>query len=297
MCGTDSFSRVRCLDVKSPGKRALLGRESILLLDSKLITPRSSLTSGHRASPLSTLTLSDGAQGKVLHLPSPRALARHALPSLLEAVVAPMVLFYIIVLLVGFQGALVASLAWTYAAIVRRIIQGHGLPGVLLLGAAVLTGRSILALMTHSAFLYFIQPTAATAAVALAFMASTLIRRPLAERLAKDFCPFDPDLLRRPFIRRFFLRISLLWSVVLFANAGLVMWFLIQSSLKSFVLERGLASLGLEAAGIVLSVLWFTRMMRGEGVALRWGRHALSAHSPSHENMTTDTALSTGEVN
>lgn len=208
----------------------------------------------------------------MLHLPSPRSLLRHAVPSLLEAIVVPTALFYVIVVLVGFQGALLGSLAWTYVAIARRVVQGHGLPAVLLLGGLVLTGRSVLALLTHSPFLYFIQPAAATAIVALAFMASTLIRRPLAERLARDFCPFDPELLRRSFIRRFFLRISLLWSALLFVNAGLVLWFLVESSLRSFVLERGLVSLGLEAVGIGLSVLWFIRMMRGEGISLRWGR-------------------------
>lgn len=242
------------------------------MLCSTSITRNALSVTARRPSALSTLTISDTGKGKVLHLPSPRSLLRHAVPSLLEAIVVPTALFYVIVVLVGFQGALLGSLAWTYVAIARRVVQGHGLPAVLLLGGLVLTGRSVLALLTHSPFLYFIQPAAATAIVALAFMASTLIRRPLAERLARDFCPFDPELLRRSFIRRFFLRISLLWSALLFVNAGLVLWFLVESSLRSFVLERGLVSLGLEAVGIGLSVLWFIRMMRGEGISLRWGR-------------------------
>ncbi len=78
--------------------------------------------------------------------------------------------------------------------------------------------------------------------VAALFLVSVVARRPLAERLAHDFCPLDPDVLVRPFVRRFFLRVSLLWGAVLATQAGFVLWLLLVSSLRAFVVERQLVN-------------------------------------------------------
>jgi uncharacterized membrane protein len=106
-----------------------------------------------------------------------------------------------------------------------------------LLGAAILTARTAVTFVTGSTFLYFAQPTLGTALVALVFLATAVTRRPLVEKLAKDFCPLDPAVLARPAVRRFFLQISVLWGGVLLANASLVLWPLLTTSLKAFVLS------------------------------------------------------------
>ncbi|MDA8380520.1 MAG: hypothetical protein M0020_06795 [Actinomycetota bacterium] len=219
-------------------------------------------------------------EGFVVHLPSPRAIVRHAWLPLLEGTVGPAVLFYVVLVLAGFRGALVAALAWAYLAAGRRLLRRERVPGILLLSLALVTQRSVVAFVTGSPFLYFIQPTAGTFIVALLFLGSVVIRRPLAERLARDFCPLDPDLLSRTFVRQFFLRISLLWCAVLVTNAGFVLYLLLASSLHAFVIERTLASAVLTVGGIVLSVLWFLRAMRTAGVPVRWGGAPTSATSP-----------------
>jgi len=205
-----------------------------------------------------------------VQLPAPRAMVHHALPQLLESTLAPAALFYVILSFVGLRGALLATLAWTYLALARRLLTRRHLPGMLLIASAVLTVRTVAALATGSSFVYFLQPTVGTFLVAAAFLISVPAGKPLAERLAKDFCPLDPALFKRPYVQRFFLRISLLWTFVFVANASLGLWFLLSQSLGNFVLLKTTFTMLVIAAAVAVSTLWFRRILRGEGLALRW---------------------------
>lgn len=214
----------------------------------------------------------DEAGASILHLPSPRAVVRHALPPLLESTIGPGVLFYVVLVTAGFRGALIAALAWAVLAAVRRVVKREKLPVILVLSLAMLAGRTAVAYATGSAFLYFVQPTASTFLMGVLFVLSVAARRPLAERLAHDFCPLDPEMMRRPIVRKFFLRVSLLWGVVLAMQAGFVLWLLLQASLGAFVVERQVVNSVLTAIGVVVSVVWFVRVMRREGFAVRFTR-------------------------
>jgi hypothetical protein len=189
-------------------------------------------------------------------------LARHALPHLIEATVIPLGLFYAGLKLWSLWGALLATLVWSYTALLRRLVMGRRVPGTLLLGALTLTGRTALALATGSAFLYFLQPTLGTALLAAAFAGSVLLGRPLALRLAADFVPLPATLLANARVRRFFLRISLLWSFVFLANTAISLWLLLNQSLVTFLWARALASLILTGGAIAVSTLAFRRCLR-----------------------------------
>ena len=63
-----------------------------------------------------------------------------------------------------------------------------------------------------------------------------------------------------------------MWCAVLAVNAGFVMWLLVESSLRAFVVERMVVSTVLTVGGILLSTLWFLRVMRGAGIVVRWNR-------------------------
>lgn len=217
-------------------------------------------------------TGSPSAGPHVLHLPSPLASLRHSLPVLIEGVIGPFAVFYVLLLAAGVKGALVGGLAWCYLAIGRRLVQRERPPGTLLLGAAVLTARTVIAFATGSMLVYFLQPTLATALVALLFLVTAIVKRPLVEKLARDFCPLEPAVLSRPAVRRFFVQISVLWGGVLLSNAGVVLWLLLTSSLRSFVVERTAATWTLTALAIVWSAAWFVRSMRRDGLHVRWGR-------------------------
>ena len=210
----------------------------------------------------------------VLHLPSPIASLRHSLPALVEGALAPFAVFYLVLLFAGFRGALIAGLVWALLAFGRRLLRRERPSATLILGTVLLTIRTVISFATGSALVYFVQPAAGTAAVAVAFAVTALLGRPIIERLALDYCPLDPDVMRRPSVRRFFVQVSLLWAVVLLVNAGFVLWLLVTSSLHAFVVERALVNWALTGAGIVASVAWFMRSMRRDGIAVRWGRPA-----------------------
>jgi hypothetical protein len=205
---------------------------------------------------------------------------RHALPVVLEGVVGPLVLFYLLLVVSGFRGALIAALAWSYLALGRRLFKGERVSMLLLFGTILITLRTVIAFITGSAFVYFAQPTAGTIVISLALLVSALLGRPFTQRFAHDFCPIDPAIMRRPLVRRFFIRISVLWASVLMLNAGLVFWLLISSSLRSFVLERSAVTYGLTAVAIFISITGFMAMMRRDGITVEWtSAKASSANS------------------
>lgn len=207
----------------------------------------------------------------MLELPSLRAAVRHSAPTVFEGVVAPFALFYLMLVTVGVTGACLAGLGWSYVALARRLVRRERLPATLILGAATLTFRTVLTCVTGSVFLYFAQPTAGTALLALLLLTTAIARRPFIERLAHDYCPLSPAVMSRPAVRRFFIQLSLLWSFVLLANAGCVMWLLLTSSLHAFVVERAIVSWLLTIGAIGLSVAWFARSMRRAEISVRFG--------------------------
>ena len=202
------------------------------------------------------------------HFEIPRlpALARHALPNLVEGTLIPVVVFMVTLRLVGVWGALLAGLCWGYGAIGWRLASRRRIPGILLLGVATLTARTVVAFATGSVFVYFLQPTLGTALVAAAFLVSVTIKRPLAERLAHDFLPLPPGLLANTHVRRFFLRVSLLWAFTGLANVTITLWLLLSQSIGTFVIARSATSLVLTGSAIAVSTLWFLRSMRRHGV-------------------------------
>jgi hypothetical protein len=204
-------------------------------------------------------------------MPTPRAALRHAAPIVFEGVIGPLALFYVVLLLSGFRGALIAALCWSYGAVVRRIRKGERITALLMLGTLLLTLRTTVAFVTGSAFVYFIQPTAGAILVAIVLLISAALRRPFTQRFAHDFCPLDPDLVARPRVQKFFVQISVVWAAVLLLNAGLVIWMLLSSSLKMFVLERTAATWSLTAGAIAISIFGFTAAMRSDDVTVHWG--------------------------
>jgi hypothetical protein len=202
------------------------------------------------------------------HFEIPRlgTLARHALPNVVEGTLVPVALFLVMLHFLGLWGAMVVGLGWSYTAVLRRVVARKRVPGIMILGAVTLTARSALAFATGSSFVYFLQPTLGTALVATAFLLSVPLGRPLAQRLAADFCPIPPDVMANAHVRRFFLQISLLWAVTGFLNASVALYLQFSQSVGTFVLAKSLVSAGITVSAIALSVVWFKKSMTRHGV-------------------------------
>jgi len=194
------------------------------------------------------------------------AVGRRSLPHLLEATLIPAVLFYFSMMYLGTGAAMVIVLGWTYGAVFRRLAQGHRIPGVLILATIGLTVRTVVGILSGSAFMYFIQPVATTVVLAAVFLGSTLVGRPLIARLAGDFCPMDDAIGLRPPVANLFSGLTLLWAGVHLLNAAATFGLLMSLPLHTFVAIKTGASLAITFAGILFTVAWAIRVARGENL-------------------------------
>jgi hypothetical protein len=195
--------------------------------------------------------------------PPLRSLAKQGLPAIIEGTVMPLAIFYAALWSIGMWGALFAALTWSYVAIIRRIVKNEPIPGLVLLSALALTFRTALAMATGSVFVYFLQPSLGTAVLGFAFLISMNTEQPLVQRLARDFLPVSPDFFANPFVRRFFMRISLLWAMVMLANAAVTTWMLFELPVSLFVISKTAASVLLTGVAIAYSTVWFRRLFTG----------------------------------
>jgi hypothetical protein len=135
-------------------------------------------------------------------------------------------------------------------------------PGTLLLAALGVTARAVMAAVTGSAVVYFLQPTLGTMLVAVSFLASVPLRRPLAAKVATDLMPLPDAFLAHQRVRQFFLRISLLWSLVFTLNTALSLWLLFSQSIATYLWIRTTAVAFLGAIAVLISVWSFRRCVR-----------------------------------
>ncbi len=204
-------------------------------------------------------------------LPPWRDFVRHALPTVIEGTLIPVAVFWMAIRLLGPWVALGVGLGWVYLAVIRRVMLRQRVPGVLVIAAITATCRTLLAVSTHSLVLYFLQPSLGAAMMALAFLVSVVAGRPLAARLAHDFCPFPEGWTDKAWVRAFFLRISLLWAVVLLVNAGLTIWLALSQSVQVIAVARPLGAGVLTVSAIAASAWHFQRSVRRhEPLMPRW---------------------------
>jgi uncharacterized membrane protein len=143
---------------------------------------------------LGTLPATQPTDEAAPHRPCLLAVIRHVALSLLIACAVPGALFYACLVTLGVWPAILAALAWSYAAIVWRKLTGRRTSGLLILVAIAMTGRTALSLVADSTFLYFLQPIISDGVIAAAFLFSLATARPLVARLAGDFYPMDHEL-------------------------------------------------------------------------------------------------------
>ena len=214
------------------------------------------------------------ASAFVVEIPHALTVARHAIPRVIEGTIVPLALFLIGLRVIGVWGAMFAGLGFVYAAILVRLVARRPVPGILAIGAVTLTVRTIIAVLSHSSVVYFLQPSLGTIAVSAAFLLSVPFGRPLAARLAADFCPLSREVHGNQHVRAFFRRISLLWAAAQAANAGLTLWLLFSQSLATYVVFRSVVSAGTTITAITISTLWFLRCMRRNGITVRMAPRA-----------------------
>lgn len=206
----------------------------------------------------------------VIELPPWRDLVRRTARTVVEATLVPMGLFYLFLATVGIRWGMISGLGWFCMAILGRRMSGQRISGLLMLATVLLACRTAIGFVTGSAFIYFLQPTLGTFVVSGLFLISVPMGHPLAERLAHDFCPLPATLTANVHMRRFFLRISLLWAITYLVNGVTMIYLLSTKSLTAYLMLRSVVSLTLTVSAVTLSSLYFFRSLRNEGLVLRW---------------------------
>src|SRR4051794_906732 len=213
----------------------------------------------------------EGGGPKLAKGPILAAVARRGIPNLVEATIFPAVLFVVVLAVIGTGAAMIAVLAWSYGAILRRVLRGRRVPAILVLATLGLTIRTLIGLASGSTFAYFVQPIATTVALAALFIGSVVIGRPVIGHLAHDFCPISPEVASRPAVLRLFAGLTVLWAGVHVLTAATTFGMLVSMSVPMFVTLKTIACFAITAAAIVVTVVWALGTARREDLV--FARH------------------------
>jgi intracellular septation protein A len=200
------------------------------------------------------------------HCPSLGAVVRRVGLSLLVACAIPATLFYVCFRVNGVWTAIFVALGWSYGAIAWRALTRRRTSGLLILTAVVMTGRTLIALLTDSTFLYFLQPIISDGVISAMFLLSLATARPMVARLAGDFYPMDHELSMRPRIRRLFWQLTLMWAALCLGKALMTLWLLQSQSIETFVLVKSVSVLSINAAAVAVTIGAAVLVARREGL-------------------------------
>jgi intracellular septation protein A len=217
------------------------------------------------------MSLLETTHAPCVHRPRLLTVIRRVSVSLTVACVIPAVVFFTCFQAFGVWPAVLAALCWSYGAIAWRALTGRRTSGLLVLTAVILTGRTVIALLADSTFLYFLQPIISDGVVAVTFLLSLATARPMVARLAGDFYPMDAELSLRPRIRRLFWHLTAMWAVLCLAKAVTMFWLLTSMSLDTFVLVKSISMPATNLLAVATTIAAAALVARKEGLI---GPHA-----------------------
>ncbi len=221
-----------------------------------------------------------GAVERCVVIPGMRAIAEHAWVNVLVGKIVPLMLFLGLFRSAGITPAVVAALAWSLGVIAYQRAKGHRIAGLVILSIIGNTAKSIVAISTGSVIAYFIQPTISTTLVGTAFLVSVPLGLPLAERLVRDFCPFDERTSNEPAFQAFWPKLSLLWAGTSLINGGITLYLLLTQSITTFVIIKAFLGPTTTSFTIMAGLWWFKRSMDQAGVSVVLARKMHQATAP-----------------
>lgn len=214
-----------------------------------------------------------------------RATLLRAARLLFEAALVPTALLALLLHYTNLPIALAGAVGWCYLTVAFRWYRNRHLPGTLLLCAGMFSGRAAVALATSSAFIYLLQPVVGSVVMALLFLGSAALGRPVTVRLARDFVTLPGHVLARRGVRRVFTKVALLWGASRVADAAMNISFL-HWGLNAGLVSRGLLSPLLSVLTVALCTWFGWRALHRDGVKLRLVRTAAPAPVPAPASAT-----------
>ncbi|HKT03581.1 MAG TPA: hypothetical protein VJT31_28970 [Rugosimonospora sp.] len=185
-----------------------------------------------------------------------------------ETVAVPTGLLFVLLHTAGLVPGLLAVLGWCVLTVGVRWVAGRHMPGTLLLCVGMLCGRAVLALVLSSALVYLLQPVVGSILMALLFLGSAALGRPITIRLARDFVALPAHLFHRRGVRRVFTQVAFLWGGSRVLDAGMTLG-LLHWGIDAGLIGRGLFSGVLSALTVLVCAVWgWRRLRRVPGVRL-----------------------------
>ncbi|GIH93089.1 hypothetical protein Psi01_37190 [Planobispora siamensis] len=191
-----------------------------------------------------------------------KAVLRHAAPRVLEGMILPVVVCYVAMVFTGLYGGLAAATAWVYGRVAWRLVRREAVSGMMLLAAGAITVRAVVAALNGNAVLFFLPECLGVFCASMGFLLTAPLRRPLIQRVAADLVPLPGHLHEHPLMRRFYVRLSVLWGGAQLLNAGLTLWLLLSQSTETYLIVRTSAVAVLLGGAGLVSVLSFRRCLR-----------------------------------
>ena len=205
-------------------------------------------------------------------LPAPVRLALTAGWNLAESLGLPLVAYAVGERLggPGLGMAAAAAMVWLTAAL-RKVLTGS-IPGLLVISGLVLTLQAVLVLATGSVLLFLLQFPVANLALCVLFARTAPTGRPLVAQLAAEVVALRRPSAAHPGLDRFFRGVTWLWAGIFAASAIGLAVLLAVEPVPVFLLLTPVVTVAGVAAGTLLSVLWFIRMLRRCGLRVRFGQ-------------------------
>jgi hypothetical protein len=206
---------------------------------------------------------------RVIELPHLPSTAWRGIRMLVETVAVPTLLLYVCVRTVGSFWGFIAILGWCAFTLTVRWITQRRVPGTLIVAFGMTAGRSCVAMAMSSVYVYLLQPVIGSIFMAVLFLGSAAIGRPVTIRLAQDFITLPSHLFHDRGIRRLFAQVCVLWGLSRLIDAGMSIGIL-DWGVNAGLLSRGVLSGTLTVLSIAACACFgWTRLRNTHGVTFR----------------------------
>lgn len=165
-----------------------------------------------------------------------------------------MALFYLGWYTEGRSAAFALALGWALTLVGYRSIRRQRIPALLIITTVLLVLRTVIALMSGSTQIYFMQPIVTTCIIGLLFLVSVAAGRPLITRLAADVFPLPTAVAEHEDMRQHFRKLSFLWAGIYFVNAAVTLLLLLNLPVSTYVATHSFVGLAIMWSGVAMTI-------------------------------------------
>jgi len=224
--------------------------------------------------------------------PSFRAIFTAGAPRFLRELFGPVVAFYVGLRLGGLVVGILVATAVGIALELYERRRGRG-GALALVSVAFVLVQALVGLVANSAVVYLAQSVMVSGAWGLAFLASAVVRRPLAGVFADAWYASTPSVKASDTYRRVFGLESVVWGVYLLARSGIRMLVLATGSIGGFVVVQLLTGAPVAVALMAWSV-WYA--VRAFGRSDEWDSVDAAASAGGGPSSGSESVLQNGSA-